>query len=96
MAPTALQPEDHARDAAFKQALHGDSAAQKSAFMAMISKDSFAQAVAADAYFKHWDNKDAKVETQEDREVCLPVPSSFLVANKCQTRKADYANLTRK
>jgi sterol 24-C-methyltransferase len=79
MAPVALQIEDHARDAAFKKAMHGNSA-QKSAFMAMISKDSKSQEVAADAYFKHWDNKDAKIETEEDRE----------------TRKADYANLTRK
>lgn len=70
MSPVTLQPEDHARDAAFKKVLHGDSA-QKSAFMAMISKDSDSQAVAADAYFKHWDNKDAKIETQEDREVSL-------------------------
>ena len=61
--------EDHQRDAAFNQALHGQSANQKSAFMAMLSKDSKAQQVAADAYFRHWDDKDAKIETIEDREV---------------------------
>jgi sterol 24-C-methyltransferase len=69
MAPVALQREDHERDAAFKQALHGKSAAQKNAFMAMISKDSKSQEATADAYFAHWDNKDARVETEEDREV---------------------------
>jgi sterol 24-C-methyltransferase len=61
--------EDHERDAAFNQAMHGQSAKQKSTFMAMLSKDSKAQQVAADAYFRHWDNKDAKIETNEDREV---------------------------
>ncbi|PMD41362.1 hypothetical protein L207DRAFT_632775 [Hyaloscypha variabilis F] len=74
-----LAKEDHERDAAFNQALHGQSANQKSAFMAMLSKDSKAQQVAADAYFRHWDNKDAKIETKEDRE----------------SRKEDYANITR-
>jgi len=69
MAPTTLQEEDHVRDAAFKKALHGDSAASKSAFVAMLSKDSKSQEVAADAYFKHWDNKDARIETEQDREV---------------------------
>lgn len=69
MAPVALQNLDYERDAAFKKALHGKSAEQKSAFMAMLSKDSKSQEVAADAYFKHWDNKDARIETVEDREV---------------------------
>jgi sterol 24-C-methyltransferase len=49
--------------------MHGQSANQKSPLMAMLSKDSKAQQVAADAYFRHWDNKDAKIETKEDREV---------------------------
>lgn len=61
--------EDHERDAAFSQVLHGRSATQKSALTAMLSKDSKAQAAVADAYFRHWDNKDAKIETKEDREV---------------------------
>ena len=39
--------------------------------MAMLSKDSEAQQVAADAYFHHWDNKDASIETKEDREVSM-------------------------
>ncbi|PMD58829.1 uncharacterized protein K444DRAFT_562761 [Hyaloscypha bicolor E] len=79
MQSSHLTKEDHQRDAAFNQALHGQSANQKSAFMAMLSKDSKAQQVAADAYFRHWDDKDAKIETIEDRE----------------SRKADYANITR-
>jgi len=60
-----LAKEDHDRDAAF----HGKSASQKSPYMAMLSKDSKSQQVAADAYFRHWDNKSAKVETVQDREV---------------------------
>ena len=64
-----IAKEDHERDAAFSKAMHGKSAAQKSAFLAMLNKDSKSQAVAADAYFKHWDNKDAAVETEKDRMV---------------------------
>ncbi|KAI6712649.1 hypothetical protein JHW43_004780 [Diplocarpon mali] len=63
-----LAKENHERDAAFNKALHGKSAAENSAFLAMLKKDSNAQGAAADAYFKHWDNKDASIETVEDRE----------------------------
>ncbi len=69
MSTSLIVKENHERDVAFSQALHGRSAEQKSAFMAMLSKDSGAQQVAADAYFQHWDNKDANIETNEDREV---------------------------
>jgi sterol 24-C-methyltransferase len=69
MSRVPLAKEDHERDAAFSQAIHGKSAAQKSAFVAMLKKDSKSQQVAVDAYFKHWDKKDAKIETEKDREV---------------------------
>ena len=69
MSTSLIMGENHERDAAFSQALHGRSAEQKSAFMAMLSKDSGAQQVAASAYFHHWDNKDANIETKEDIEV---------------------------
>ena len=72
MSSQLIVREDHQRDAAFSQALHGQSAKQKSALAAMLSKDSKAQAAVANAYFHHWDNKDAKVETKEDREVRHP------------------------
>ncbi|KAL2074088.1 hypothetical protein VTL71DRAFT_7866 [Oculimacula yallundae] len=78
-ASTSLIPSTHARDAAFSKIMHGTSSDEKSAFMAMLKKDSAAQAMAADAYFKHWDGKDARVETEEDR----------------LERAEDYANLTR-
>lgn len=68
MSTSLIIRETHERDAAFSQALHGRSAEQRSAFMAMLSKDSRAQQVAANAYFHHWDNKDANIETKEDRE----------------------------
>jgi sterol 24-C-methyltransferase len=71
MSTSLIVRENHERDAAFSQTLHGRSAEQKSAFMAMLSKDSGAQQVAADAYFHHWDNKDANIETKEDREVSM-------------------------
>lgn len=69
MSSVPLIKEDHERDAAFYKAMHGKSAEQKSAFLAMLGKDSKSQQVAADAYFKHWDNKDARTETQAEREV---------------------------
>jgi hypothetical protein len=69
MSTSLIVRENHERDAAFSQALHGQSAEQKSAFMAMLSKDSGAQQVAASAYFHHWDNKDATIEKKEDIEV---------------------------
>ncbi len=71
MAPTALEVEDHQRDAAFNKAMHGKSAEEKAGFMAMLKKDKKAQAAAVDEYFKHWDNKSADVETEEVREVSL-------------------------
>ncbi|MCJ1316914.1 Delta(24)-sterol C-methyltransferase [Xylographa vitiligo] len=79
MAPIALEPEDHSRDAAFAKVLHGKSASGRGGFMSMMGKDPVAQKAALDEYFKHWDNKDAGTETQEIREA----------------RKAEYATLTR-
>ncbi|KAH0543699.1 Delta(24)-sterol C-methyltransferase [Glutinoglossum americanum] len=79
MAPSRLENEDHSRDAAFNKAMHGKSAAEKAGFLAMLSKDTSAQKAAVDEYFKHWDNKGADVETDNDRE----------------ERRAEYATLTR-
>ena len=45
----------------------------------MFSKGADAKKAAVDEYFKHWDNKDAKDETEEDRA----------------KRTAEYATLTR-
>lgn len=70
MAPSKLEQEDHSRDAAFNKAMHKDSSAAKGGFSAMLRKDKAAQQAAVDEYFKHWDNKAAKDETAEDREVC--------------------------
>ena len=71
VAASALEVEDHIRDAAFNKALHGKSAEQRAGFLAMLKKDAKAQKAAVDEYFKHWDNKNAAVETQEIRDVSL-------------------------
>ena len=68
MAPSVLEVEDHVRDAAFNQAMHGKSAEERAGFMAMMKKDAKAQQAAVDEYFKHWDNKAAADETLETRE----------------------------
>ena len=85
MAPSAISPvatlekEDHARDAAFQKALHGKSSEAAGGFAAMRTKDKAAQKAAVDEYFKHWDNKEAAVETEETRKA----------------RRDEYATLTR-
>jgi sterol 24-C-methyltransferase len=85
MAPTSpqtqweLEQEDKARDAAFAKALHGKSAQERGGFMAMRKKDKDAQKLAVDEYFKHWDDKEADVETEETRKA----------------RRDEYATLTR-
>ncbi|EER28241.1 Delta(24)-sterol C-methyltransferase [Coccidioides posadasii str. Silveira] len=79
MASTKLEREDHARDAAFNKALHGDSAKARGGLRAMMSKDKAAQEAALDEYFKHWDKKPSADETEEIREA----------------RRAEYATLTR-
>ncbi|KAF2745464.1 hypothetical protein M011DRAFT_406404 [Sporormia fimetaria CBS 119925] len=79
MAPIALEQEDHSRDAAFAQAMHGTSAKAKGGMTAMLKKDKAAQQAAVDEYFKHWDNKSAAEETEETRKA----------------RRDEYATLTR-
>jgi sterol 24-C-methyltransferase len=71
MAPAKLEAEDHSRDAAFNKAMHKDSSNAEGGFRAMMKKDKSAQKAAVDEYFKHWDNKAAKDETDADREVCF-------------------------
>ncbi|KAL7621611.1 Delta(24)-sterol C-methyltransferase [Parahypoxylon ruwenzoriense] len=81
MAPSKieLEKQDKARDAAFNKVMHGSTAQSTGGFRAMIGKGAGAQKAAVDEYFKHWDNKDAKDETDADRE----------------KRTAEYATLTR-
>lgn len=69
MAPAELEKEDHDRDAAFNNVLHGQSSGARGGLAAMRSKDAKAQEVAVEEYFKHWDKKDAADETDETREV---------------------------
>lgn len=66
---SALEREDHSRDAAFNKAMHGKSAQAKGGIAAMFSKGSDAKKAAVDEYFKHWDNKPAANETEEQRAV---------------------------
>jgi len=64
-----LEREDHGRDAAFNKAMHGSSAQATGGIAAILKKNTAAQKVASEEYFKHWDNKAAKDETAEDRAV---------------------------
>lgn len=70
MAPTNLEREDHSRDAAFNKAMHKNSSKAEGGFSAMLKKDGAAHQASVDEYFKHWDSKAAKDETDADREVC--------------------------
>ena len=69
MAPIALEPENHVRDAEFHKAMHGKSA-EKKGLISMMNKDHEAHRLASEEYFKHWDNKNAGTETAEVREAC--------------------------
>lgn len=66
MAQVQLEQEDHVRDAEFKKAMHGKTAEEKTAFLAMLNKDKQAQAAAVDEYFKFWDGKGAGAENEQD------------------------------
>ncbi|OJD39965.1 sterol 24-c-methyltransferase [Diplodia corticola] len=80
MSPMALEKEDKQRDAAYKDALHGNSGQVRGGTWAMMNKKSnAANEAAVDEYFKHWDNKAAGEETPEVREA----------------RRKEYATLTR-
>lgn len=77
MAPSVLEREDKARDAAFNKALHGESAKAQGGLAALRGKDAAAQKAAVDEYFKHWDNQSAANETPEIREVWQSVSKSI-------------------
>jgi sterol 24-C-methyltransferase len=66
---TKLAPKDFKADAEFAKALYGD--AQKGGYSALLNKNKDAHNAAVDGYFKHWDNKGPKDETEEDRQVRL-------------------------
>jgi sterol 24-C-methyltransferase len=64
---TALEQENHQRDADFNKAMHKESV-KTVGLKAYMAKDKGAQKAAVDEYFKHFDNKTAKEETAADRE----------------------------
>lgn len=90
----------------FENIMHKKTAHTAQGFSAMLKKDKEAQQVAVDEYFQHWDNKEAKYETQEDRTVSS-IPTTKSENEKIlssrdlqadlprQTRTKDYASLTR-
>lgn len=53
----------------FENIMHKKTAHTDEGFSAMLKKDKEAQRAAVAEYFQHWDNKEAKNETQQDREV---------------------------
>lgn len=79
MSTQALLRADEARNSAFDKVLHGCASESKRGVRAMMGKDNAAHAAAMQEYFQHWDNKDAKDETEDVR----------------QSRTEDYASLTR-
>lgn len=66
-----LEKQDRERDAAFNTAMHGEASGADGGFRAMLRKGggTAAQRAATEEYFKHWDNQDAKDETEETRAV---------------------------
>lgn len=94
--PSALETENHVRDQEFAKAMHGKSAAEQNHFMAWMKKDKGAQKEAVDEYFKHWDNKAAKDETEEVREVSCHLDwKRTILTTSMKARRAEYATLTK-
>ena len=57
------------KDASFDSILHKGTAGSKEGFAAVLKKDKEAHKAAVAEYFQHWDNKDAKSETEAVRAV---------------------------
>ena len=69
MSQQKLAPKEFKRDADFTKALHGSAA--NGGYNALLGKNRDAQAQAIDGYFKHWDNKGPKNETDQDKQAGL-------------------------
>jgi hypothetical protein len=68
-----------ARDMTFENIMHKKTATTHEGFSAMLNKDKEAQQAAVNEYFQHWDNKEAKNETDADRAVS-PAPTKQILA----------------
>lgn len=68
-----------ARDMTFENIMHKKTATTHEGFSAMLKKDKEAQQAAVSEYFQHWDNKEAKNETEADRAVSAASPSQLQV-----------------
>lgn len=66
---TQLAPKDFKADADFSHAMHGDSS--KTGYAALLSKNNDAHGAAVDGYFKHWDNRNSKTQTEQDESARL-------------------------
>ncbi|ANB14570.1 sterol 24-C-methyltransferase [Sugiyamaella lignohabitans] len=75
MSTAKLAPKDFKADAEFAKAMHGSG--ERGGFTAVLSKNRDAQQAAVDGYFKHWDNKGPKEETEEDKQARLDDYSSL-------------------
>lgn len=68
-----------AREMTFENIMHKKTADTNEGFSAMLKKDKEAQRAAVAEYFQHWDNKEAKTETAEDRAIrtifISPIPT---------------------
>ncbi len=58
-----------AKDVSFEKILHRGTAGTHQGLGAVLKKDREAQKAAIAEYFQHWDNKDAKDETEATRAV---------------------------
>lgn len=63
------------RHTTFENIMHKKTAQTDGGFSAMLKKDKDAQRAAVADYFQHWDNKEAKTETEADRFVRIKAPS---------------------
>lgn len=65
----SLQDGALTKHTTFESIMHKKTAQTDQGFSAMLKKDKNAQRAAVAEYFQHWDNKEAKTETEADRFV---------------------------
>lgn len=68
-----------AKDMTFENIMHKKTATTHEGFSAMLKKDKEAQQAAVSEYFQHWDNKEAKSETEADRAVSVALSSQHSI-----------------
>lgn len=83
-----------ARDMTFENIMHKKTATTHEGFSAMLNKDKEAQQAAVSEYFQHWDNKEAKSETEADRAVSPAIANQISLSHTGTNLQCRHAQKT--